>query len=176
MKTSKLKAKDWRRIILGAVQIAVITFFGLYCLCALSYNIFLLVAVPVVIGMVGSLAVLGESIKEAAFKWVISIPLWWAAALPVAKTEVNKKLTLQLTGHDNSTVGDGLGYMLSIMFVGFWTLVFIGAGIWFSGYGRKSEKQMKVISIIQAVPINIVCAAMIAGLVLLNILLPQYKV
>lgn len=151
---SKLAAKDWIRIALGAIQIAVIDSFGLYYLCALSYNIFLLCAVPIIIGFLCGLAVIGKSIKEAVLKWVFSIPLWWAAVLSVVKTEVNRRLTLQLTGYDDLTVGDGFGYMLAVMFVAFWTLVFIVVGVWFSGCGSKSEKQMKVFSAIQAVPIN----------------------
>lgn len=172
---SKLSAKDRRRIALGAIQIAIIDSFGLYYLCALSYNIFLLYVVPITIGILCGLAIIGKSIKEAVLKWAFSIPLWWVAVLLVANTEVNRRLTLKLTGYDDLTVGDGFGYMLAVMFVVFWTLVFTGAGVWFSGYGKKSEKQLKVLYVIQAVPINIVCAVMIVGLVLLNILLPPYK-
>lgn len=172
---SKSVAKDWRKIALGAIQIAVINSFGLYYLCALSYNIFLLCVVPIIIGILCGLAIIGRSVKEAVIKWAFSIPLWWAVVLPVVKTEVNSRLTLKLTGYDDLTVGDGLGYMLAVVFVAFWTLVFMGTCVWLSGYGKKSEKQMKAVSVFQAVPINIVCAVMIVGLVLLNILLPPYK-
>lgn len=172
---SALTAKDRRRIILGAVQIAVIASLGLYYLCALSYNIFLLCAVPVVIGILCGLAVVGRTTKEAAHKWALSIPVWWAAALLAGGTGVSKRLPLQLTGYDDLAVGDGLGYMPAIMFAVFWVSVFIGAGVWFGRYGGKSQGQIKAFLIIQAVPINMVCAAMIVGLVALNIMLPPYN-
>lgn len=172
---SKLVAKDRRRIALGAIQIAVIDSFGLYYLCALSYNIFLLYVVPIVIGIICGLAAIGKTIKEAVLKWVFSIPLWWLSVLLIVKTGINRRLTLKLTGYDDLTVGDGFGYMLAVMFVAFWTMVFIGAGAWFSGYRKNSEKQLRVFLVIQAVPINIVRAIMIVGLIVLNIVLPPYK-
>lgn len=175
METNKLSVKDWKRIVLGAIQIAVITSLGLYYLCASSYNIFVLCAVPITIGIISGLAVAGRSIKEAVLKWTFSIPLWWIAVILTAKSEINRRIAVQLTGYDDLTVGDGLGYMLATMFTMFWALVFLGTGVWYSGHREKNEKYRKILSVTQAVPINIVCAMLIIGHIILNIVLPPYR-
>ncbi len=174
MGKGKMNRFDRGRIIMGAAQIALITSLGLYILCALSYSVILLCTIPVVIGAVAGVAVIGRSGKEVLLKWTLSIPMWLIAATAAVKSQVNVRLVLQLTGYDDMTVGEGLEFMLAILFVGFWSLVFMGAGDWFSCH-EKFRARHRIVFIIQAVPINIICVGVIAVLIALNFVLPAYR-
>lgn len=149
----KMNRFDLGRIIMGAAQIALLTSLGLYILCALSYSVILLCTIPVVIGAVAGVAVIGRSGKEVLLKRTLSIPMWLIAATAAVKSQVNVRLVLQLTGYDDMTVGDGLGFMLTILLADFWSLVFMGAGAWFSCH-EKFRARHRIVFIIQAVPIK----------------------
>lgn len=171
MAKTKLGKSDILKVFMGGFQIAVILGLTIPFLNVIPYYTdleFVIGFAPAPIGLLAGAAVIGGSVKEAALKWVVSVPLWFAVVYVIGKLNFSVRLFQRAVGYVNPSYGDTFGWGTILMILAFWALVFLSVGVYLSASKGFSERKRKTVFMVQVVAINIICLGLIAAVIVLN--------